>query len=182
MGKAQNFDGSNDYIDTVDFDIDDDFTISLWINPSSTEYGQAFIGKHKSGEDENILTFAYWKGSNYKGYSFNIRNSVYRGGVINTGWHQMVYVGEKISPTVTKATVYKNGAVLWQHNLSKVAGNVIGRPWTIGQDWDSIRTDFFNGIIDEVRIANNIKSSEWISSEYSNQNDPSGFLSFGPEE
>jgi hypothetical protein len=184
IGKSQLFDGSNDYIDTKDFDIDNDFTISLWINPSSTDYNQCFIGKHKNGVDENLLIFGYYdKDDPPDGYSFHIREERYRGGIMNADWHQMVYVGEKIGSSVTNATVYKNGEILWQYNINKVVGDISGyKPWTIGQDWDSIRTDFFNGMIDEVRIANNIKSTDWILTEYNNQNDPSSFLFFGPEE
>ena len=39
-----------------------------------------------------------------------------------------------------------------------------------------------DGILDEIRISNTARSSDWISTEYNNQNDPSDFLSFGPEE
>ena len=39
-----------------------------------------------------------------------------------------------------------------------------------------------HGYIDEVRISKNIaRSPAWISTEYTNQNDPSGFYSVGPE-
>ena len=70
-----------------------------------------------------------------------------------------------------------------QHTIQDVVGSVLGKPWTIGQDWDPKgRTDFFNGIIDEVRISNSITSFDWVSTEYNNQNDPSSFLSFGPKE
>jgi hypothetical protein len=36
--------------------------------------------------------------------------------------------------------------------------------------------------IDEVRISNIARTSDWIYTEFNNQNDPSSFLSFGPEE
>jgi hypothetical protein len=178
---AQDFDGSDDYIDTTDFDIEDDFTISLWINPSSTEYWQIWLGKHDHVK-ENILVFGYWDTVHNKGYAINIRDKAYREGTMTTGWQYIVYVGKKTSSSVTNSTVYKNGEILWQHDLDKVAGNTLGKPWTIGQDWDPIgRTDFFNGIIDEIRISNYIKNPEWISTEFNNQNDPSSFYSVGPE-
>jgi hypothetical protein len=42
---------------------------------------------------------------------------------------------------------------------------------------------FLNGQMDETRIlVGKGLSSEWISTEFNNQNDPSDFLSFGPEE
>lgn len=41
---------------------------------------------------------------------------------------------------------------------------------------------YLPGTIDEIRISNIARSNSWIATEYSNQNDPFNFLSFGPEE
>jgi hypothetical protein len=40
----------------------------------------------------------------------------------------------------------------------------------------------FNGIIDEVRITTSPKSSNWIATEYKNQNDPRTFYSASASE
>ena len=182
FGHAQDFDGSNDYIDTTDFDIEDDFTISMWINPSSTVYQQSFIAKQTTNCD-NIFVFGYYKNNDNEGYSFHIRENSFRDGVMETGWQYMTYVGKKIGSSVTNAMVYKNGELLWQRELGEVAGNILGKPWTIGQDWDpSGRTDHYHGIIDELRIANYQKDNEWIATEYTNQQDPQNFIDFSPEE
>jgi hypothetical protein len=39
-----------------------------------------------------------------------------------------------------------------------------------------------DGIIDEVRISNTVRSSGWISTTFNSINNPTSFLSFGPEE
>ncbi len=39
--------------------------------------------------------------------------------------------------------------------------------------------DFFNGLIDEVRISNIARSADWIQTEYYNQDDPNTFYSVG---
>jgi hypothetical protein len=36
--------------------------------------------------------------------------------------------------------------------------------------------------MDELRVSNYTRTAQWISTEYNNQNDPSGFLNVGPEE
>jgi hypothetical protein len=41
---------------------------------------------------------------------------------------------------------------------------------------------FYNGSMDEVRISKTCRSADWVLTQYCNQNDPSGFLSFGSEE
>ena len=40
----------------------------------------------------------------------------------------------------------------------------------------------FDGIIDEVRISDITRNSDWILTEYNNQANPVSFLFFGPEE
>ena len=39
----------------------------------------------------------------------------------------------------------------------------------------------FNGIIDEVRVSDIERSSAWIETEYNNMNNPTMFLTIGPE-
>jgi len=41
---------------------------------------------------------------------------------------------------------------------------------------------YYDGSIDEVRVSKVERSSEWISTEYNNQNDVLSFLTIGPEE
>ncbi|UCF11873.1 MAG: DUF2341 domain-containing protein [Thermoplasmatales archaeon] len=41
---------------------------------------------------------------------------------------------------------------------------------------------YWYGLIDEVRVSNSSRTQAWISTSFNNQNDPSSFMSFGPEE
>ena len=41
---------------------------------------------------------------------------------------------------------------------------------------------YYDGILDELRVSNVPRTSEWILTGYNNQNNPYSFLSFGPEE
>ena len=136
-GSALYFDGIDDSVDTADFDINDNFTISFWIKPDTISYNHTFIGKH-TFDGVNILLFGYFSindGSG-EGFSFNIRNQRNRQGNISIEWQHMVYTGEKINASSTEVTVYGNGEKLWNDTLSNTVGNANGMPWTIGQDWD----------------------------------------------
>lgn len=42
--------------------------------------------------------------------------------------------------------------------------------------------NYHDGLLDEIRISGIARSPEWIATEYTNQNDPSSFMNFGPEE
>jgi hypothetical protein len=46
----------------------------------------------------------------------------------------------------------------------------------------SDNSDFFGGLIDEVRISNIARSADWIQTEYNNQSDPANFHSVCSEE
>jgi len=58
------------------------------------------------------------------------------------------------------------------------------KSWTgfsIGTDYGTYN-DAFDGIIEEIKISAGIHSNDWISTEFSNQNDPLSFFSIGSEE
>ena len=46
-----------------------------------------------------------------------------------------------------------------------------------GADWY-----YWQGLIDEVRISNIVRSTDWLKTSYNTMNDPSSFFSVGPEE
>lgn len=145
------FDGVDDWIESADFDIADDFTVSLWVLPLSIGDEQAFIGKHgQPGND--IFLFGFYNG----GYYVNIRGSSYQTGTkVADAWQHLAVVGRQTGSSTTEVTVYKNGQLLWQQMLNQVVGDASGRGWAIGQDWDGgSKTDFFNGAMDEVIIYN----------------------------
>jgi hypothetical protein len=48
--------------------------------------------------------------------------------------------------------------------------------------WSNNPVDYFDGIIDEVRVSNVVRSDCWIKTGYSNQNNPSTFYTVGNEE
>jgi hypothetical protein len=157
-GNALFFDGTNDYVDANDFDLAEQYSICLWVNPTTTADQQCFIGKHTSGDD-NIVVLGFYGG----GYHVRIRNDWITVGVKTSGWQHFAVVGSEIDGSQTAVAVYKNAGLLWSGILNDVAGNMSGKGWTIGQDWDTRkRTDFFEGTIDEVSLFNRALSGEEI--------------------
>ena len=49
----------------------------------------------------------------------------------------------------------------------------------IGVGWDISR--YWNGQIDEVRMSNAVRSTDWVAAEYNNHNSPATFYALGPE-
>ena len=55
-------------------------------------------------------------------------------------------------------------------------------PWTLGDNSDHQGNTAMDGYLDEFRVSNIERSSSWLATSYNTMNDPSSFLSFGPEE
>jgi hypothetical protein len=157
-GSALYFDGANDYMDSNDFDLGEKFSVCLWIDPATAADDQCFIGKNTSGGG-NIFLFGFWSG----GYHVRVRSDVHIEGSKTTGWQHLAVVAEQTDSSHTNISVYKDSEILWTHTLNDVVGDMSGKGWTIGQEWDAHRrTDFFEGAIDEVAIFNRALSGEEV--------------------
>src|SRR5438477_6245249 len=73
--------------------------------------------------------------------------------------------------------LYKDGSL--------IAGPVAASPATSSNPAAAIGSAFgafyFNGDVDELRISNTNRSTDWIAAEYSNQNNPGTFITLGGE-
>ncbi|MHC4062015.1 MAG: protein kinase domain-containing protein, partial [Planctomycetota bacterium] len=150
FGTALSFNGVDDYVDTTDFTLPESFSISLWINTSSNRDDQCFIAKNHPGGrgGDNIFIFGFYEGE----FHVRIRNSAHLEGTITEGWQCLTAVAEQLDSEHTNITLYRQGKVLWTKIFDDVVGNMSGKPWTIGQEWDGFRrTDFFKGKIDDVK-------------------------------
>lgn len=145
--RSLSFDGGNDFVDTTDFDINNDFSLAAWINPSKLSSAN-ILGKHSSGGGNRVLLGLYSGGIHVR-----IRGEAYTAGTPQSGWQHLLVTGVE-TENGTQLSLYRNGIKLWVHEITEKVGDVSGgQPWTIGQDWDgSNRTDFFEGNIDDVRI------------------------------
>ncbi len=162
-GNALRFDGDGDRLDGVPFDIDDTFTIALWVNPATTANRQAFLGKHDSnGGNQFVLGF-------FSGYHVRIRGVTYQAGTPRTGWQHIAVVGEATGANSTEVTLYRNAIPLWTQTLSARIGDVAGGlGWTFGQEWDAgpVTSDYLNGDLDDVKIWNGALTAEEIETEF----------------
>ncbi|MFQ5615685.1 MAG: LamG domain-containing protein, partial [Anaerolineales bacterium] len=169
------FDGVDDWLEATDFDIDNDFTISMWVNPSITATAQTVLGKNGPGGEDWLLL-----GLASDVYSVTIRNVRYGAGTKTTGWQHLAIVGQQTGISDTTVTLYRNGEVLWQHDFAGVTvGDVSGgQGWSLGNP--SGASDFFQGRIDEVRIWNGARTRAEIQADMFNalQGDEPGLVAY----
>ena len=117
----------------------------MWVNHESLSGNQSYIGKHSSS-GSNLILFAKFGGQ----YSFRIRGSEFRSGVVTEGWQHLCVTGEPRDGG-TFVTVYRDGEPLWSRQFAATAGNLAGRPWILGGEWDgSTVNDHLRGCLDNV--------------------------------
>jgi hypothetical protein len=188
IGKGQQFSRTAtvwEYITTNDLNMlrfSGDFTISAWIYPLTTQ-DMRVAGKHQEIS------------GNYKGYSLNwelqgpgTKMSLrVDGGGYN---YQYIFANEDEPPsnwyylTGMKRSgtnyLYLDGVQQSQTGTQTLLNT--DYPFCIGAWRTEAASENFNGIIDEVRVSDIERSSAWIETEYNNMNNPTLFLTIGPEE
>jgi hypothetical protein len=90
--------------------------------------------------------------------------------VTKSGTTLTLYVDGAQQAAVTVSTAIETNA------LDLLVGKVYGSRGT------GVGEGLFKGIIDEARVSNAARSSQWIATEYNNQNSPTIFYSVGSEQ
>jgi hypothetical protein len=185
VGKSQDFDGTNDYIQ---------FTNP--IIPTGTKTISTWFKCHNPNNWGVVLTSAVGISSFDSGTAWELMDSgnrmnCYMGNGATSGhfmrvfptipdttsWHYytMTYDGTTLRAyrdgVLADSTTTKSGSETNPtHNLRLGRSNSQSLPYPL------------DGELDEIRIADVSLSAAWIATEYINQNNPSDFIFVGPEE
>ncbi|MHA2027923.1 MAG: DUF2341 domain-containing protein, partial [Candidatus Hodarchaeales archaeon] len=168
IGNGLDFDGNNDGLNATSTTSIDDFTISTWFKADATDGWRSIVS---IGENRDFTLLNNYLVFDNGGSTENFGSSA----PISTGtWYY--------------ATIVATGSflLLYVNGVQKPAGSLSLGPYTdriaVGY-WPSIfGADYFNGIIDEVRVSNSVRSGDWTKTEYNNQLNPSNYLSRDEEE
>lgn len=158
---------SNSYVESKDFKSGNSLTIEMVVNPEINNDGQCFIGKHNAGGTQSILT-GFWTG----GYNTELSGVSTIQGTKTTGNQHLVYTFENVGSDV-RAALYKNNVPIFTSYTftgKQLDYSTGGKPWVIGQDWDSstAATDFLQGYLPVIRIYNRVLSQAEISNNFNN--------------
>jgi hypothetical protein len=168
IGQAMTFNGSRNYItvsSTLNNSISTQVSVSAWIkaNESSFAENTGIINEAYLGDDTVKFAIAGNTGGNPTGVSAGFYDGSWHrveqsGSIQFAQWQHVVgtYDGAKLR-------IYINGA------LSATVDDTAGLPpgteeWRIGRRWDL--PDYFNGVIDDVRIYNRALSAQEIKQLY----------------
>ncbi|MFW9914640.1 MAG: NosD domain-containing protein [Candidatus Thorarchaeota archaeon] len=162
--RALKFESSQlDYANLTDFSLGNNFTIELWVNPTTPHALQTFVGKHPSDGSTNHLFLGLYTSK----YYVWIQGKTHLEGAAITGWQHLALVAEA-NTTHTNVTLYRNGGELWNHTFSKVLGDTTGLPWVLGKDYDAgpVSNDYFTGDMDELRFVNRSLTAAQVYNDY----------------
>lgn len=173
-GSAQSCDG-NDYIEFGDvLDPDNaDWTISTWFKQSVVGTAQANILYNK----ENVYEAAAGGGNHQ--YAWQPSWAWYGPGGFTTAsgtWAYGVTTYNKV-----QQIMYKDGVNVFSRAQTGAIGNNTEQLQFCARG-NLAHNSFFNGQLDEVRMASTSRSAGWIKTEFNNQSNPTGFYSVQAEE
>ncbi|MHA2032983.1 MAG: LamG-like jellyroll fold domain-containing protein, partial [Candidatus Kariarchaeaceae archaeon] len=159
---------SNDGINATSTTSVDDFTISTWFKADATDGWRAVVS---IGENRDLTLL-----NDYLVFDNG-------GSTQNFGLSAPISTGTWYYATITASG---NNLVLYLNSVQKPSGSLSLGPYTgriaVGYWPSEFGADHFNGIIDEVRVSNIVRSSDWIATEYNNQLNPSNYLVTASEE
>ena len=175
IGLANDFDGTNDDVsvaDNADGSLDlQNASVSAWIYADSTTGDQSVLAK---GDNFKIGL----RGDEIWVYFYNqaAREQVTSGALLSTGtWYHIAATFQKTGGTGS-TEIFLNGVsqgTLGHGKFPKADALSL----LIGNDNAG---NYFDGIIDELRVTNGIRSADWFKVEYLNGTD--NFSTFGSVE
>ncbi|MFW9912239.1 MAG: LamG-like jellyroll fold domain-containing protein [Candidatus Thorarchaeota archaeon] len=206
VGVGQDFDGIDDKVlvdSSLGFDPTGDITISGWFRldntfTSSTTTSQVLMAKYLTGDDDMHIVLA---GTDYSQGTMTIGSLVFkieneasqkykcsqRITWSNSNWYYFAVTMDSGTPNNNQ--IYINGQL--DTNATAVAGGISYGDLAYPADWEMGGgfTDsqipggqgFFDGVMDEVRVSNTLRSGAWLLAEYYNLALPGSFYSVGLE-
>jgi len=198
-GKCLDFDGVDDYISVPDSTSlkPTDLTLIAWYKPQDLNPSAAgnFLVKqsHDYWGNPDGRSYGFWKDNNNNYVSGEFEIDAYDQQDVIGNLPIVVDTWSYLALTFHKAThegiLYVNGSLNGIKNPCHSTVLWYDDPWDfnigasrVGLGSSHVVNSFHNCALDEIRILNTPLSAGWISTEFNNQNDPSGFYSIGAEE
>lgn len=186
IGNARQFDGSNDYIQlnqNLAQVLAGNGTVSAWIRTSQTGSNTIWEAPGLTGIEEsgggNDIFYGFIDGSGRVGAAAGNGTAAKSSNALNNNqWHHVVFTRNASNGQIL---TYVNGII--RGNVTSETGNKTNAFNSIGRIEDTGGSpEYYQGVIDEFRVSNQIFSQNRIQTEYNNQNNPSSFYSVGNQQ
>ena len=191
-GEGINFDydfgtvANSDMINIGQIFTDDwsSFTVSLWVYMDIADDVRVFSKSSSTNPLYHILT------TRLAAQTLNVRlwtdeatgsNHAANTSFALSNWQHLVWSWDASSSTVLG---FMNGVAILSESHT---GNDLQDSNDVfviannNMETSASEERFFDGILDEIRLTQSLRSADWIAAEFNNQNDPSSYLSVGSE-
>ncbi len=185
IGIGASFNGSGNYIDLGNPSslqiTGDAITLSGWIKPTNANASrwERLAVKAMPGNNDPFISYGLYRTDGASTVNMGVATggagslTSVTGGTLSAGiWTYVVgtYDGSNIRLYVNGLPA---GSVAKSGNMSGTSRDVI-----LGADTE-INSEYFNGVMDELRVSNIARSAGWIATEYRNESSPSTFYTVG---
>lgn len=192
IGRGADFEANNsEYLSITDatqlgLDLAGDFTFQAWLNLETAGINQTVFRKYLPNGNQRSYLGEFASTDNFQVIISQ------DGATANTGFTAVdlltaddIGIPRKIDISidisVAQGFYYKDGELFAQPTGTARTGIFNGSDaFRLGAT--STPNEYFDGIMDEVRIKTGLLSAEWISTEYNNQSSPATFYEIGQQE
>lgn len=185
VGNGLSFDGGSNYLNTNYTTNNTAYTFEFWLNASTDGgggYGRVF-DKKQAGADSINMLWDNWPSSGGSQIEFGRSYSTTAGawyvpGQIGFGNLKHVVV-TYVDGVNNDPVFYINGVQTSTVEASTPSGTAVNNTdnYIIGNRGGQDRG--WDGLIDEARFSNVVRSGDWITTSYNNESSPSTFYSLG---
>ena len=185
---AQSFNGASDQVDVPNSAALNDYpmTISLWTKTGQNCSGAGLctlVGKY-AGSSLNGYSLhldgthlKVWYFGNSGNYTYPGGNGMDAGVIADNATHYVVFM------------IGGSGASIYVDNRLEASQTWTGAPTATSSPRDLYFGNnptpgglYYNGVLDEIRVSNITRSTDWMTTEYNNQKSPGAFFTLGPEQ
>lgn len=185
LGKnAIDFGSGNDHVDWNNIlqVTTGNFTLSIWANPANADSNQVLVGKKQGHKSANQAGYQIIQTTSGAGkWSVTVSDGTDEmeiiSGDVDTIYQLIVFTYDGATQT---GKLYKNGVLLATVTNTSVGSITSSKKFIAGYDAGGFND--YNGISEEIRFSDIVRTPELIATEYNSQHDPSTFFSVGAEE
>lgn len=175
---GETFNGTGDYIEFGDWPTSQERTVSIWVYPTTTDANQRTIvaKRNSSGETAGTTGLEFWllHASNVVTLILGDSALTINGPAGSMPVNEWTYVAASIGGNGTTGILATNDTQTTEDQVAAITDRA--SVWQVGARTGDIDNRRYAGSLDELRISNVARSSEWISTEYANQSSPLTFI------
>ncbi|MCK4857779.1 MAG: DUF2341 domain-containing protein, partial [candidate division Zixibacteria bacterium] len=181
-GDAYNFDNSTDYIEIADdptLDLTGNHTLSAWIfgADNDTDYQSVIVRTNTANDDwDYALNASAAPDTEHPSYYNDYDILASSVDVNHNDWTYLV-----VTWNGTNRIIYVDGQNRGSDTNNPLIQNN-GNPLFIGDSGEVLWDEGYVGIIDEVRVSDYPRTTNWIQTSFNNQGTPSSFYGLDSQE